>query len=59
MFITSVYPSNTNVKEHWLVKHPFTINEMNFNDLDLSYIWVNENIITEVEKKSIGDVLIN
>lgn len=59
VFITSVYPSNTNVIEHWLVKHPFTINEMNFNDLDLSYIWVNDNIITEVEKKSIGDVLIN
>ncbi|MEI7585231.1 hypothetical protein [Runella sp.] len=57
VFITSIYPSYSNVTEHWLVKHPFTINEMNFNYLDLSYIWIDDNKITEIKKKSIGELL--
>ncbi|WP_461139576.1 hypothetical protein, partial [Spirosoma pomorum] len=58
VFITRVFTSNLPVAEHWLVKHPFTANDLNFDNLDLSYIHVVGGKIEEVEKKSIGEIIV-
>lgn len=59
VFITRVFTSNTHVADHWLVEHPFTNNDLNFNNLDLSYIHVENNQLKEVKKKAIGEIILS
>lgn len=57
VFVTRVFPSNLHVANHWLVKHPFSNNEFDFNKLDLSYIHVIGNSIEEITKLAISDIM--
>ncbi|NBB23407.1 hypothetical protein GVN20_28915 [Runella sp. CRIBMP] len=56
--ITRAFPTNTKVAYHWLIKHPHSKNEFDFEKLDLSYIQVQENKIGKVIKKTIGEIII-
>lgn len=56
-FITRVFPSNIEVANHWLVKHPFSTNMFDFENLNLTYIQVNDTQIEEIKKSSIGEIL--
>ncbi|WP_460982324.1 hypothetical protein [Spirosoma fluminis] len=58
VFITKVMPTNLQVAKHWLVKHPYTENDLNFNRIDLSHIQANIDKIEEVTKKSIGEIVL-
>ncbi|GAB2515867.1 hypothetical protein [Spirosoma aerophilum] len=57
VFITRVFPSNMHVADHWLIKHPFSSNALDFNNLDLSFAHVNGNKIEEVSKMVIADIM--
>lgn len=57
VFITRVFPSNIHVANHWLVKHPFSNNEFDFNNLELSFIHVDGNSIEEVPKLAIAEIM--
>ncbi|GAB2564401.1 hypothetical protein GCM10027085_65490 [Spirosoma aerophilum] len=59
VFITRVFTSNLHVADHWLVEHPFTNNDLDFDNLDLSYIHADSNQLKEVKKKAIGEIIIN
>lgn len=57
VFITRVFPSNLHIADHWLIEHPFTKNELNFDSIYLSHIRVRDEMIEEVHKKSISDII--
>lgn len=57
VFVTRVFPSNIHVANHWLVKHPFSNNEFDFNNLSLSFIQVCGNRLKEVPKLTIADIM--
>lgn len=57
VFITNVHPSNLHVANHWLVKHPFASNDLNFGDIYLSRIEVIENKIESISGKRINEIL--
>jgi hypothetical protein len=57
ILITNVYPSNLHVANHWLVKHPFASNDLNFDDIYLSRIEVIENKIESISGKRINEIL--
>ena len=59
VFITHLLTSNLHVADHWLVKHPFTNNDLDFSKMDLSYIHVAHNKLEEVKKQSIGEIIYN
>lgn len=57
VFITNVSEYNMHVARHWLVKHPYTKNDFDMNNVDLSHIHVNSGRIEEVKKLSIGEIM--
>ena len=57
VFITRVFPSNIHIADYWLVKHPFTKNEFDFNNLALSYIHIIGNILEVVSKLPIAEIV--
>ncbi len=57
VFITRVFPSNIHVADHWLVKHPHSNNEFDFNKLGLSYVHVHGNSIEKVENLTIAGIM--
>ena len=57
VFVTRVFPSNVHVANHWLVKHPFSNNEFDFNNLAISFIQVCGNSLKEVPKLAIADIM--
>jgi hypothetical protein len=57
VFITRAFPFNLHIADHWLVKHPFTDNNLDFNILDLSFIQVVEKNLKEISKLRISDIM--
>lgn len=57
VLITNVHPSSSSVANHWLIKHPYTNNDLDFSVFDLSYMEKQGNSFTKVNKSSIGDIL--
>ncbi|NDU99234.1 hypothetical protein [Spirosoma terrae] len=57
VLITSAHTSNLHVANHWLIKHPYSQNELDFNKLALSYIHIEGDKIQEVTQNSIGEIL--
>lgn len=57
ILITNMYPSNLHVANHWLVKHPFASNDLNFDDIYLSRIEVIENKIESISGKRMNEIL--
>lgn len=57
LLITSVFPANLHVANYWLVKHPFSVNDLAFENFQLSKIIVEGGQIKKMEGKTIKDVL--
>jgi len=57
VLVTNVDIGNLQQANHWLVKHPFTRNPLDFSVFDLSYTYVNGNKIETVPKKGIREIL--
>lgn len=57
VFFTRIFPSNLQVAEHWLVKHPFSNYLFNMDSIDLKRIELIKNRICEVQGKKVGEVL--
>lgn len=57
VLITTVYPSNLNSANHWLVKHPMARNELNLEELSLSFIILNGEKTIDNIQKQIKDIL--
>lgn len=57
VFVTKVMRFNIHVAPFWFVKHPFTENDIDFNQFDLSHLFVKGGIITEVKKLNVAEIL--
>lgn len=59
VLVSKIYPHNVPVGEYWIYKHPFSQNAMDFEDLGLTYNYVDKEnkIVTNKINKDISDIL--
>lgn len=59
IFISEVYVGNVEVAKHWLIQHPHSVNKLDLNCLELSYLHIDEGILKEASGKSIKSIILN
>jgi hypothetical protein len=57
VLITNVYPSNIHVAKHWLVKHPFSMIDLNLDIFGLTNLKIQRNDLVTLLKKNINEIL--
>jgi hypothetical protein len=57
VFITYTMEFNIPSSNYWLIKHPFTTNDLDFDVFQLSYQYLENYNINSVQGKSIGELL--
>jgi len=55
-FVTNIHPGNLHVAKHWLVKHPFSALDLDFDSFDLTYSFVQNDRIEIKRQKSIKEL---
>jgi hypothetical protein len=57
VLITNVYPSNLHIAKHWLVKHPFSMSDLNMDVFALTNMKIQRNELPTLLKKNINEIL--
>lgn len=57
VLITKVYPSNIHIAKHWLVKHPFSMIDLNLDMFGLTNLKIQRNELVTLLKKNINEIL--